>query len=313
VPGLRREELADLAGLSVPYLTRLEQGRDRHPSAQVLAALAAAPRLDPAEARYLRRLAEPPAPSRSPAPSPALSPAVEEILASLAGHPALVLTPCRDVLAATPLASAVCPGFAAGQNILRYVFLDPGARHVYINWTEAAAEAVRTLRAAGPAVRDGRQRRLIDELTAGSEEFASLWARQEVREKTIGEKRASATRSSANSPSPTPRSPSTTPTARSSRSTAHRPAARRSGHWNNSGTPANLVASCLLCGAGTAAPQPMVDVKVLEFKDLDIYETGSLRSSQVSVCSQRRGRSTWRVVTGTPAEPRRDASAVAVR
>lgn len=189
VPGLRREELAGLAGVSVPYLTRLEQGRDRHPSPQVLAALAASLRLDAAETRYLQRLAEPP-PSRPRQQQPVLSPAVRDVLDSLADRPALVLSPYRDVLAATPLATAVCPGFTAGQNILRYVFLDPSSRNVYINWSEVAVEAVRTLRAAAhPATRDDRQRRLVRELTDGSHEFAALWARHEIREKTIGEKR----------------------------------------------------------------------------------------------------------------------------
>lgn len=190
VPGLRREELAELSGVSVPYLTRLEQGRDRHPSPQVLAALAASLRLDAAETRYLQRLAEPPPPSQPPQQPQVLSPAVRDILDSLADRPALVLSPYRDVLAATPLATALCPGFAAGQNILRYIFLDPSSRNVYINWSEVAVEAVRTLRAAAhPATRDDRQRRLVRELTAGSREFAALWVRHEVREKTIGEKR----------------------------------------------------------------------------------------------------------------------------
>ena len=189
VPGLRREELADLAGVSVPYLTRLEQGRDRHPSPQVLAALAASLRLDAAETRYLQRLAEPPPPSQAQQP-PVLSPAVQDILDGLADRPALVLSPYRDVLAATPLATAVCPGFTAGQNILRYIFLDPSSRNVYINWSEVAVEAVRTLRAAAhPATCDDRQQLLVRELTDGSREFAALWARHEIREKTIGEKR----------------------------------------------------------------------------------------------------------------------------
>ena len=190
VPGLRREELAELAGVSVPYLTRLEQGRDRHPSPQVLAALAASLRLDAAETRYLQRLAEPPPPSRPQQP-PVLSPAVRDILDGLAERPALVLSPYWDVLAATPLATAVCPGFTAGQNILRYIFLDPSSRNVYINWSEVAAEAVRTLRAAAahPGARDNRQRILVRELTAGSREFSALWGRHEIREKAIGEKR----------------------------------------------------------------------------------------------------------------------------
>lgn len=189
VPGLRREELAELSGVSVPYLTRLEQGRDRHPSPQVLAALAASLRLDAAETRYLQRLAEPPPSQPQPQPQ-VLSPAVRDILDSLADRPALVLSPYRDVLAATPLATALCPGFAAGQNILRYIFLDPSSRDVYINWSEVAVEAVRTLRAAAhPATRDDLQRFLVRELTAGSREFGALWARHGIREKTIGEKR----------------------------------------------------------------------------------------------------------------------------
>ena len=190
VPGLRREELAELSGVSVPYLTRLEQGRDRHPSPQVLAALAASLRLNAAETRYLQRLAEPPPPSPPQQQPPVLSPAVQDILDGLADRPALVLSPYRDVLAATPLATAVCPGFTAGQNILRYIFLDPSSRNVYINWSEVAVEAVRTLRAAAhPATRDDRQQLLVRELADGSREFAALWARHEIREKTIGEKR----------------------------------------------------------------------------------------------------------------------------
>lgn len=190
VPGLRREELAELAGVSVHYLTRLEQGRDRHPSPQVQAALARALCLDESEFGYLRRLAEPTIASAPDKPEETLDPATAAIIDGLTDQVALVLNRYRDVLAATAPAAALCPGFAVGQNILRYVFLTPGAKNVYGNWPEVAAEAVRTLRASvGPEPHGQRARRLVAELAAGSGEFASLWARQEVRDKTIGAKR----------------------------------------------------------------------------------------------------------------------------
>lgn len=176
--------------MSVHYLTRLEQGRDRHPSPQVQAALARALCLDESEFGYLRRLAEPPLASGPDKPEETLDPATAAIIDGLTDQVALVLNRYRDVLAATALAAALCPGFAVGQNILRYVFLSPDAENVYGNWSEVAAEAVRTLRAGvGPEPRDRRARCLLAELGAGSREFASLWARQEVRDKTIGAKR----------------------------------------------------------------------------------------------------------------------------
>jgi transcriptional regulator with XRE-family HTH domain len=189
VPGLRREELAQLAGLSVPYLARLEQERDRRPSSQVLGALATALRLSPDEARFMHQLVSSPSPHAANRPANAVSDATREILDGLADRPALLLSACRDVLAATPVASALCPGFVPGENILQFVFLDPRAKHVYINWTDVATEAVRTLRTAtNPA--DGPERQqLVSDLSAGSQEFARLWARFEVREKTIGIKR----------------------------------------------------------------------------------------------------------------------------
>ncbi|ATL69064.1 helix-turn-helix transcriptional regulator [Nocardia terpenica] len=176
--------------MSVYYLTRLEQGRDRHPSPQVQAALARALCLDESEFGYLRRLAEPRTTSRPDTPEETLDPATTAIIDGLTDQVALVLSRSRDILAATALATAVCPGFTVGQNILRYVFLTPDAKNIYGNWSEVAAEAVRTLRASvGPAPHDQRARCLVAELVAGSPEFASLWARQEVRDKTIGAKR----------------------------------------------------------------------------------------------------------------------------
>ena len=189
VPGLRREELAQRASISLPYLVRLEQGRDRHPSPQVVAALAEALCLNSDETRFLRQLATERGPSAGQGPVRGVSQSTRDILDSLGDHPALVLTPCRDILAATPLATAVCPGFIAGENVLRYVFLDPGARDVYVNWSEVAAEAVRTLHTAAAPAWDEERNRLVAFLSSRSPEFVELWSRFDVREKTIGVKR----------------------------------------------------------------------------------------------------------------------------
>jgi transcriptional regulator with XRE-family HTH domain len=189
VPGLRREELARLAGVSVEYYTRLEQGRDRHPSALVLQALAKPLGIDDDALEYLRRLAEP-APRRQRERQPEMvRPEALQLLKDLAAQPALIIGRYRDVLAATDLACAVCPGFVPGHNILRYVFLDPAAPDIYGNWAEVAAEAVRTLRVAiGSDVDDVTFTELVGELSIKSEDFQTLWSRHEVAEKTIGAK-----------------------------------------------------------------------------------------------------------------------------
>ncbi len=179
VPGLRREELATLAGISSAYYLRLEQGRDTHPSAQVVDALARALRLDVKATEYLHRLAS------SPGSQPQ---SAGETFAIGLNHlidqfpmPAVVASRCLDVLAANPCARALSPGFEPGRNFLRWRLLDPAARTLYVDWDEATALAVSGLRdVVGSDMSDPRSRALIDELSAGSQRFRELWARADV-------------------------------------------------------------------------------------------------------------------------------------
>ena len=180
VPGLRREELATLAGISSAYYLRLEQGRDTHPSAQVVDALARALQLDVASTEHLHRLA-----SRAGTRWP--QPGVETVAYGLDqlidqfSMPAIVASRCQDVLAANPCARALSPGFAPGQNFLRWRILEPAARELYVNWDEATEVAVSGLReVAGSHLDDPRVRALIDELSAASPRFCELWARADV-------------------------------------------------------------------------------------------------------------------------------------
>ena len=189
VPGLRREELAMLAGVSVDYYTRLEQGRDRHPSPQILHALAKPLKLDHAAVEYLKRLAEPAPRRRSAIRVETVRPGMRGMLETFDHNPALIIGRYRDVLAANPLATLLNPGFSVGRNIMRNVFLDPTGREIYLNWDEVAIEAVRTLRVAvGHDLDDPRLTDLVGELSLKSDDFRRLWGRQEVREKTIGHK-----------------------------------------------------------------------------------------------------------------------------
>jgi transcriptional regulator with XRE-family HTH domain len=191
VPGLRREELAMLAGVSVDYYVRLEQGRERHPSEQVLDSLARALQLDDTASRHLQELARPPARRRRPSIRPQrVRRGVERLMDGWSHTPAMVYGRCMDVLAANSLADAVHGRPLRGDNALRSIFLDPGARDFYADWEEVARDTVAWLRAlAGADLDDPRLTELVGELSLKSEEFRRLWARHDVREKTSGTKR----------------------------------------------------------------------------------------------------------------------------
>jgi transcriptional regulator with XRE-family HTH domain len=191
VPGLRREELAMLAGVSVDYYVRLEQGRERHPSEQVLDSLARALQLDDTAARHLQELARPPARRRRPSIRPQrVRRGVERLMDGWSHTPAMVYGRCMDVLAANSLADAVHGRPLRGENALRSIFLDAGARDFYADWEEVARDTVAWLRAlAGADLDDPRLTELVGELSLKSEEFRRLWARHDVREKTSGTKR----------------------------------------------------------------------------------------------------------------------------
>ena len=179
VAGLRREELALLAGISSDYYLRLEQGRDTHPSPQVLDALARALRLDVKATEYLHQLANPSIGGRETSASDATE-GLEELIDQFP-MPAIVASRCQDVLAANPVARALSAGFTPGQNFLRWRLLDPAARTLYVDWDEATDIAVSGLReAAGSAPDDPRLHSLIDELSTASARFRELWARADV-------------------------------------------------------------------------------------------------------------------------------------
>lgn len=195
-PGLRREEVAALAGVSIDYLTRLEQGRDVHPSASVLAALADALRLGDGERRHLLTLATM---ARSPELCPEatpfdaeVAPGVRHVLDALDPTPAFVVGPFCDVLAWNDAwARVVAPlGMLddARVNLAQYVFTDARARAVYGDWDEAADIQVAWVRAAEPRWHlEPAFASLLDELLA-VEGFASRWSAHPVSEKRRGTK-----------------------------------------------------------------------------------------------------------------------------
>src|SRR5690606_25829753 len=170
-PGLRREELASLAGISVEYLTRLERGRDRHPSAQVIGALADALGLSPEERVHVHRMvkvASGEVCAQARPPSRAVRPTVLALLDRLEPTPALVLAPHGDVLASTAgfrrLAAPSGLFDADAPNLVRFVFADPRARAAFPAWERVADERAAALRAAAD-LGDRTAAALADELS----------------------------------------------------------------------------------------------------------------------------------------------------
>jgi transcriptional regulator with XRE-family HTH domain len=191
VPGLRREELAALAGVSVDYYTRLEQGRPITPSESVLDALARALQLDPAERSYLHTVARRPAPEgRRPRTAPRgaqkVRPGVHALLARLDDCPAFVLGRRTDILAANRMARALLADFDAmalrDRNAARWVMLDETARSLFADsWETVAAVFVGILRMdAARHPDDTRTAELVGELSMKSETFRRWWARHKV-------------------------------------------------------------------------------------------------------------------------------------
>ncbi|MFF4346546.1 helix-turn-helix transcriptional regulator [Streptomyces sp. NPDC001530] len=186
VPGLRREEVATLAGVSTDYYMRLEQGRERHPSRQILEAVARALQLDDEAVAHLYRVADPTTRRTRRAPRvERVAPHLRRLLDTWSDTPAFVLGPALDILARNRLASALYAGFTHSDNLLRMTFLDPAARHFHRDWDRAAESTVATLRrAAGIDPEDPRLSQLVGELSVKSADFRVLWARHDVRGKT---------------------------------------------------------------------------------------------------------------------------------
>ncbi|MCI3278123.1 helix-turn-helix domain-containing protein [Streptomyces cylindrosporus] len=193
VAGLRREEVARIAAISVDYYTRLEQGRVRA-SAPVLTTLARALRLDDDQQRYLYELAgRSDARPRRRRPAERLRPAMRRLLDQLTETPALVLGKRLDILAWNPTARALYTDFAAlpadRRNYLRLLFTDPTVRQLHRDWAQDARDAVAALRmeAAGDPD-DPDLARLVGELSLQDPDFRTWWAEHRVNSASYGTK-----------------------------------------------------------------------------------------------------------------------------
>ncbi|RKR86462.1 helix-turn-helix protein [Micromonospora pisi] len=184
VPGLRREEIAVLAGVSVDYYARLEQGRERHPSPQILEAIGRTLRLAPDARGHLFRLA-----GLNPRLGPDSSrdlvhPALLQLLDAFPASAAYVLNPAFDVLATNSVAAALLAPFAGttNTNMVRVLFQHPKARSVFLDWPTLTENTVHALRLnAGLFPDDLEIQALVADLRQASPEFRSLWADQTVR------------------------------------------------------------------------------------------------------------------------------------
>jgi transcriptional regulator with XRE-family HTH domain len=196
VAGLRREEVALLAGISSEYYTRLERGNATGVSESVIDGIAQALQLDEAERIHLVDLLRGAGTTRPPRRRPAqqrVRPAVQRVLDSMAGTPAFILNGRGDILAANPLGRALfSPVYAdpaRPPNNARFVFLDPRATEFFREWDKVAGDTVAMLRAeAGRDLYDRRLTDLIGELSTRSEEFRHRWAAHNVRMHTTGVK-----------------------------------------------------------------------------------------------------------------------------
>ncbi|MFJ9179083.1 helix-turn-helix domain-containing protein [Streptomyces sp. NPDC102360] len=195
-PGLRREELATLAGVSVDYYTRLERGRETNPSPAVLDAIARALRLRGDSYERLHELAEL-ASGRPSEPRPTaddtVRPSVLRMLDALRPLPAYVVSRHNYVLAANPPGRRLLPGLwdwpDEQRNITRYLFLHPTGRELYVPWEETVTASVAHLRAiAGTDPDDPRLTALVGELTLKSPDFTRIWDRYDVQERSGGTK-----------------------------------------------------------------------------------------------------------------------------
>ncbi|MGV9931149.1 helix-turn-helix domain-containing protein [Streptomyces olivaceoviridis] len=194
VPGLRREELAQLAGVSVAYYTRLEQGNGRNVSAEVLGSIARALRLTDAEHAHLTHLAKPKAHKKKPAArQQQVRGALRQLLDTMEGVPAYVVGRRSEILAWNRMAVALFGDWGelppGERNWARLVFLRPAYRELFVDWEQKAIDIVCALRMdAGCDPDDARLSVLVGELSVKSEEFRRLWATHDVKEKSHGVK-----------------------------------------------------------------------------------------------------------------------------
>ncbi|MGW0943496.1 helix-turn-helix transcriptional regulator [Streptomyces sp. NPDC002623] len=187
-PGLRREELATLAGISIDYYVRLERGKETRPSPSVVDALARALQLDDAEHQHLRELAARAAryaPEPPPAPSRTVRPHLKLLLETMRPSPAYIVSRSMDLLASNPGGLALYAGLddwpSTQRNLARYFFLHPAARELFPDWdiqTRACIARLRALAGTAPDAPDLTS--LVGELVLKSPDFARLWERYDV-------------------------------------------------------------------------------------------------------------------------------------
>ncbi|SDJ02200.1 helix-turn-helix transcriptional regulator [Nonomuraea jiangxiensis] len=194
VPGLRREEVAQLAGVSVDYYVRLERGRHVNVSESVLDAIARALRLNELERAHLFRLARPTRRRPRTLPPQRVRPGLRLLLDSLTEVPAIVLGRRMDILASNRLGRALYTDFEAlparDRNVARLIFLDDSFRSLYADWDDAARGVVSSLRLyAGRHPHDPALAELVGELSIRDADFRGWWADHDVFERTHGTKR----------------------------------------------------------------------------------------------------------------------------
>ena len=195
-PGLRREELATLAGISIDYYTRLERGKETRPSPSVVDSLTRALRLAEEEHEHLRGLAARAArtvPEPPVAPSRSVRPGIRLLLEALRPNPAYVMSRTSDLLAYNPGGLRLFAGIeswpAKERNTVRFLFLHPAARELFEDWDGHLRACVAQLRALAGTDPDAPDlAHLIGELLLKSPEFARLWERYDVRVRTHGHK-----------------------------------------------------------------------------------------------------------------------------
>lgn len=186
-PGLRREELATLAGVSFDYYTRLEQGRERRPGTGVLESLARALRLTADEAQHLQELAAQAATPAvdQPAPLMHVRPGIAALLDQLRPSPAYVLNRVSDMIAANEEGIALFHGIgswpAGRRNTVRYIFTHPAARSLFVDWDTSAKASVAQLRSMNVRCPDDpRLQELVEEMNLADATFRRLWTTQAV-------------------------------------------------------------------------------------------------------------------------------------
>lgn len=185
VSGLRREEVATLAGISVDYYVRLEQGRERHPSTQVLGAIADALDMSDDARRHLFEIAGFGPIRSAPGGAERIDPHLLQMMDAWPDSPAQLIGRTYDVLAHNRLGGALWAPLSHSENLLLNIFLDDAAPGFFKHWRTVAVNAVAGFRlAAGAPPYSARVTAIIDELRGASSEFVDIWARNDARGKS---------------------------------------------------------------------------------------------------------------------------------